>query len=848
VRGVIGSYGGREVDAQGDSFFVAFGEAIDAVRAAMALQRALAEHGRPEVATMRTRTAIHTGEPGLLDGGYVGLDVHRAARIVAVAHGGQVLVSAATATQVRNELSNGTSLRDLGSHRLKDLAQPEHIFQLVIPELSVDFPPLPTQGMEVSSLPVPATPFIGRRAEVANVRALIERPEVRLVTLTGPGGAGKTRLSMQVASEVFDAFADGVFYVDLAPIRAAELVLPAVARVLQLTADNRRPIQEQLQQYLRERELLLVLDNFEQIMSAAPLVAGLLQAPYAKVLITSREPLQVTGEHEFPVPALALPDLRRLLPVTALAQYEAVELFVRRAQAIQPDFQLTEANAAAVAEICMRADGLPLAIELAAARIKLLPPQALLARLRPGGTRRLSVLTGGPRDLPERQQTLRNAINWSFELLERHEQALLATLGVFVGGFTAEAVEAICFPEQPPPVPPLDLLKTLLHKSLIRREEGLPGEIRFGMLETIREFASEQLDALAEAAVIRQRHASYFLSGVARPDQTTMGPQQVMWLNRLEHEHGNLRAAIAYSVEQEPRLLLQAIDTLGRFWSAHGHLQEARRWLQIVAAKDGLAMRDRAKVLNWSALLARRQGDFAVAQECLEESLRLWQALGDREGSAMTLTSSGFLALNRGDPLRAAELFNRSLALIAKSDRRAVGSATIGLTEAALNQGDYARARELAAENLAQWRDVGDTWGVATALTNLGHALLGLEDFGQAARRLREGLQIWQELEDRSGISRCLEGLGGVIGITGQCARAAQLFGAAEVLRAGSGVPRPPSDQPIYERMVGQACAGLRPEERLRAWDEGRAMPAKQVIAYAMEDSVAVMHRGSDEV
>ena len=487
LRASFQQWNGNVVDTQGDAFFVAFARATDAVSAAVAAQHALASHLWPEGVVVRVRMGIHTGEPMLSAENYIGLDVHHAARIMSAGHGGQVLLSQTTRELVEHGLSDDVSLRDLGAHRLKDLQHPSHLFQLVIGGLPADFPPLKTLDTHPNNLPVQLTSLIGREQEIATVQRLLSREDVRLLTLTGPGGTGKTRLGLQVAAELSDRLADGVFFVNLAPISDPALVVPTIAQTLEVKETGNQSLLDLLKVSLRDKHLLLLLDNFEQVISAASQVTNLLAAcPKLKIVVTSRAVLHVRGEQEYAVPPLALPDPKRLPDLVALAQYEAVALFIQRAQAVKPEFQVTNANAPAVAEICTRLDGLPLAIELAAARSKVLPPQALLARLR----QRLAVLTSEARDVPARQQTLRSTIEWSYQLLDAEEQRLFRQLCIFVGGCTLQAAEAVC-------VTPgdgdttrsvLDGVSSLIDKSLLRQSEQEGEEPRLVMLETIREY------------------------------------------------------------------------------------------------------------------------------------------------------------------------------------------------------------------------------------------------------------------------------------------------------------------------------------------------------------------------
>ena len=588
LREAVAAHGGTVIQQTGDGFSVAFGSPTPAVRAALDAQAALQREAWGEAGQVRVRMAIHTGEVELRpDGEYFGQPLHRCARLMDSAHGGQVLLSAVTAALVGESLPPGAWLKDLGEHRLRDLVRTERVYQLVGADLPADFPPLRTLTAIPNNLPMQATAFIGREQQLQTVRTSLLREDTRLLTLTGPGGTGKTRLALQAAADVLDSFPDGVYFVALASVTDPDLVASTIAQALDVREVAGRSIATSLGDTLRQKRLLLVLDNFEQVVEAAPTVAELLgSATDLKILVTSRFVLHVYGERELSVPPLALPDRRTAPSAAHLAQFEAVRLFVDRAQAARADFALVDENASAVAEICQRLDGLPLAIELAAARVRALPPRAMLQRME----RRLPLLTGGARDLPARQQTLRGAIAWSYDLLEPDEQALFRRLAVF-RGCTLETAETVCAGDPPRPgatsvaLPPLDLLildgiESLVEKSLLRQEEASDGQPWYRMLETVREYALERLEESGEAAAVHRRHALAALRLAETAEAGLYGLEHGTWFKRLEQEHDNLRAAIEWCQERryaEPALRLAV--ALWWFWSAHGHIGEGRERL-----------------------------------------------------------------------------------------------------------------------------------------------------------------------------------------------------------------------------------------------------------------------------
>jgi predicted ATPase/class 3 adenylate cyclase/DNA-binding CsgD family transcriptional regulator len=766
LRATFQEWNGHEVDTQGDSFFVAFARATDAVLAAVEAQRALAAHPWPEGVAVRVRTGLHTGEPARTSEGYVGLDVHRAARIMSAAHGGQVLLSQATCILVEQDLPEDLSLRDLGEHRLKDLGRPRRLFQLVIPDLPADFPALKTLDTYPNNLPMQHTPFIGREQELAAVEQLMHREDVRLVTLTGPGGTGKTRLGVQVAAELTDSFADGVFFVNLAPVNDTALVVPTIAETLGVREAGGQPLRERLKGELQQKQMLLLLDNFEQVMSAAVQVVDLLTAcPKLKVLVTSREALHVRAEQEFTVPPLPLPDLKHLPDLAALSHNAAVALFVSRAQAVKPDFQVTNANMRAIVEICARLDGLPLAIELAAARMKLFSPQALLARL----SQRLAVLTSGARDAPVRQQTLRNTIEWSYNLLDPAEQRLFRLFSVFVGGCILQAVEAVCaaLDDGGAAGQVVDGVASLIDKSLLQQTEQEGAELGLVMLETIREYGLEALAANGELEAVRQVHAAYFLSLAEQAEPELVGPQQVEWLERLEGEHDNLRAALGWALDPVPdeevgqrrELALRLAGALHQFWQSHTHLIEGWSFLErAVAAGAEAAPALRAKALIVAADVAAvsdmvaGKSDFRTTRMLAEEALGLCRQLGDQAGIAFCLFLLGAAAAHGSEYVQAHSQLEESVALfraVGNKDRLGWSLQKIGNLEEM--QGGYVKAYARYEEALVSFREQGQKHGIGMTLLllagvnhgQLGNRATARAQVAEAFPLLREIGNIW---------------------------------------------------------------------------------------------------------
>ena len=643
---------------------------------------------------------------------------------------------------------------------------------------SLDFPTAPAFNRSSHNLPTQLPVLIGREPQVEAIRRLLQRPDIRLVTLTGPGGIGKTRLALQVAADLLPTFADGVFFANLAPLTDSELVIPTIAAALNVREVPGQPLIQNLQTQLRDRQMLLLLDNFEQVIEAAVPINGLLDAaPGLKLLVTSRAVLRLHNEQEFPVPPLRWPETRPLPPVEALLHYEAIALFVQRARATQPDFELTDGTAEAVVEICRRLDGLPLAIELAAVRIKLFPPQALLTRLQ----HRLTVLTGGARDQPLRQQTLRAAIGWSYDLLTPAEQRLFQRLAVLVGGATLEASAAVCGPDEagstPPAIDLLDGIGSLVDKSLLRRHRmeraGPDEEPRFTMLETIQEFALDRLAASGESSAVQARHAAYFLAlAEAAEPQLKRAPQE-QWLARLDSEHDNLRAALAWARNQgSAEVGLRLAGALWRFWYIRGYYSEGRA--QLAAVLQAAALQPEpgdtgraaalARVLHGAGVLAWGQGDYAAAQTYSQECLTLYQAVADLAGQANALNTLGLVARSQEDYARARTLHTESLTLRRSlDDQWGIANALLNLGVVAWNQAAYEDAHHNFAESLDLARRLGDRWSSAVALDHLGLVLRSQEKPAQARVFLEESLTIRRTLGDRWGIATALQHLAGVV-------------------------------------------------------------------------------------
>jgi predicted ATPase/class 3 adenylate cyclase/Tfp pilus assembly protein PilF len=875
----IEGHGGSVFKTVGDAFCAVFPTALGAIESALEAQRGLfSEAWGEEIGALRARMALHTGTTHERDGDYFGPPLNRVARLLSAGHGGQVLLSSSTQELVRDHLPAETHLRGLGERRLKDLSRPERVFQLTAPDLPSEFPPLRTLETRTNNLPLQATPLIGREREVETVCGLLRSSETRLLTLLGPGGTGKTRVGLQVAAELVDDFEDGVFFVPIAAITDPTLVAPTIARVLGLSEGGAQPPEELLEGYLRDRQTLLLLDNLEQVLERVPLLDRLLStATGLKILATSRTPLGLYGEYEFPIPPLSLPDPVSLPPLENLTEYEAVRLFVERARAIRPDFSLAEDNAQAVVEICERLDGLPLAIELAAARIKLLPPRVLLDRL----GNRLKILTGGAGNLPERQRTLRNAIEWSYGLLDEGEKMLFGRLAVFSGGATLEAIQAVCDTRGDLPTDVLDGASSLLDKSLLRQEEEAGGEPRFVMLETIHEFANVKLEGSGEAEAVGRAHAEYFLALAEEAEPMLWGAEDAAWLERLEQEHDNMRAVLSWAIEhEEATLALRVGAALRWFWYMKGYYGEGRRWLEAALGKDwgAAAAEARARALEGVGWLAEGQGDFDRGRAAAKEGLKLSTeaGLGDVV-VADFLNVLGDAARHRGDYERAAELLEKSLALHrAAGDTRGVAWSLGGLANVSSERGNYEQAKKHYEEGLALSRELdgaellgdylislgyeslledeperakalneeaaelyrkrGRRGGLQHTLANLGWAMLLRGDYEQAETLHKQSLRVSQDMGDKLIASECLEGLACTAGAKGEAERSAMLFGAATGLREAEGYQQAPRDHSLREPYLAATRSLVDEAAWSAAREKGRSMQFEDAIVYALEE------------
>jgi predicted ATPase/class 3 adenylate cyclase len=862
--------GGMEQGTEGDSFFVVFPTARSGLVAAVDAQRAMVAEAWPDGREVRVRMGLHAGEAELVGGSLVGLDINRAARIAAAANGGQVVVSDAIRSLVSADLPEGVRLRPLGSHRLKDLRDPEPLAQVVAEGLPETFPPLRSVDARPNNLPTQLTSFVGREAELAEASRLLRAN--RLVTLTGPGGTGKTRLSLQVAAAAAPAYPDGVFFVPLETVREPALVPSRLLAAIGITEGN-RPALDLLKDWLMGRTVLLLLDNLEQVIGVGPIVADLLRtASGLSVLATSRAPLHISGEQEYQVPGLPTPpdptasamDRARLgtaggvLDPAMLSTYEAVRLFIARASAVRPGFEVTNENAPAVAAITARLHGMPLPIELAAARVKLLSPDAILKRLED----QLALLAAGSRDLPERQQTLRGAIAWSYDLLADGECRLLDRLSVFRGTFDLEAAEAVAGPTSELGIDVLDGLGALADQSLIRTL-ATAGEPRFAMLETIREFAGEMLAMRGEQAELERRHGAWYLALAQRAAPELAGNDQRTWLERLEADHDNYRVALdrAVAAGDAGSAILLAF-ALWRFWQKRGHLYEARRRIDEMAAapwsKSDPVLH--ARLLEALGGVAWWQADIKAMGPAYREAVELWRGLGDKAELANALYNYAFTFTvpespgARSDDLdpdgTGLKALDESLALYRElGDEHGEANVLWGIGNRAYFAVHPDAGVDQFRSALEKFRRTGDRTMEAWSLHMLGGGLTRIGDVEGAGENLRHALRHFWESGDAAGITLVLDDLSSVALARDEPDRAARLWGAARNLTNATGANLASFvDGWIEQDVRPNVRKTIPPEELTRLAREGAALSLDEAVAYGLGIDVSELAPHADSV
>ena len=840
--------------------------------AALFAQCALLAEPWPDAAALAVRMALHSGDAELRDGDYFGQPLNRVARLLAIGHGKQILLSGATSASVAAALPADATLKDRGRHRLKDLREPESVFQLCHPALPAELPPLRSLSTHANNLPQEVSSFIGREFEIAQIATLLARG--RALTLTGAGGCGKTRLATHVAANALEAFADGAFRVELAALTEPSLVAQAVASVLDVKEVPGQDLTQTLCKHLAAKQLLLILDNAEHLLSAcARLAESLLrQCPRLVLLTSSREALGIAGETTYRVPSLSTPEPAAGVDPASLATFESVRLFTDRVQLHQPHFAVTPQNARALASICHRLDGIPLALELAASRMRAMSVEELNQRL----DHRFRLLTGGARTALPRHQTLRSLIDWSYDLLVPSEQSLLCRLAVFSGGWTVDAAVAVCAESDDDDLVILDRLTSLADKSLVALDER-DGVSRYRLLETVRHYAIERLME-SEGSAWRHRHLSHFLALAESAESKLAGPDQQAWLDLLEGEHDNLRAALAWSSAVDTQSGLRLAGMLFQFWFVRGYISEARSWYTQLLDADACTAPAtvRAKALNCAGVMVMTQCDYAAARTLFEESLALRRALGDRAGITRVLNNLGTVAFEQGDYAKARALHEEVLELrrilgvprdiaftltnlgnVAREfgdfagaralyeetvsiyrelgERRGIAIALLTLGNVAFDERDLAAARSLYEESVALYRELEDRQGSANALTNLATVVRDQGDPDAGCDLFAQSVALYRQVGDRRGLSHALEGLADVAFALGESIPAARIWGGATRLREVIGAPLPPSERPYHDRCVAAARTAVDDDNRFdAAWQEGSAMALEALVAYAL--------------
>lgn len=822
------SHHGVLVDTQGDACFVVFPTASQAIESAAGIQRALSTHPWPGGADVRVRIGLHTGAPVQMDDRYVGIDVHRAARISAVAHGGQVVASAPTVQLAEDD---GHSWLALGDFRLKDLKRPERLYQLVAPGLTESHPSLKADRWG-TELPEPPNRFVGRAATMEEAVDVLSG-EIRVVTLAGPGGIGKTRLAVHIGRSWSDRFTDGVEFVSLATLSETGEVLAAVVEAVGATQTGSDDPLNVVAEHLRHRRMLLILDNMEHLLPAAgSLVADLARScPKLRIVVTSRAPLGISGERLIRVPALALPP--EGTGVEASLESESVALFVDRARAVDPGFRLSESNLDTVVEICRRLDGVPLALELAAARTDVLAPAELLDRLR------LELLTSRSPDLNERQRTLASTIEWSYRLLDPPLQRVFREFSVFAGGAALEDIEAVVTPGGD--VDTLEAVSNLVANSLLWRDVDEGGTSRFRMLEIVREFAQGELENSGGPAAVADRHAARLAEFLEMAEQKVDGPEASEWMAKMDTEMSNIRAALRWTLE-DPRGTrttgVAMAQALGWFWYVRGHASEGLRWLKpaIEAAADAPGIH-RIRVTYYAGAMAERLGRFPEAVERFHQTLAICRELGDEVRTARALNSLGGMAIEMGDHEAATEYLSEAeTILLVHDDDYGLGANRINQCDVAITRGELARARQWGESALDILSKAGNAFGEGVALRHLAKVAYSEGDLEEAGSFLKRALAKGHEIGDIGASARCLERLGGVEIALGRNARGLRLGAAAQRLRSEVGDHMAPERLATFQESWADARRALGEADFQETWEQGSHMTFDQAVNYAMED------------
>lgn len=836
MRGAIESEDGHVFKTVGDAFCATFHTPQSALLAAIKAQAALDKEPWPEETKIKVRMALHTGAVEVRDNDYFGQPLSRVARLLSTGHGGQVLMSLATQELVRDGLPAHIILRDMGAVRLKDLIRPEHVFQAHGAGQPSTFPPLKTLDMQRHNLPVQSTSFVGRQQEIEEISRMLAVSQ--LVTLVGTGGAGKTRLSLQVAADRIEQFPGGAWLVDLSAVTDPLLVPQAMASVLAIKPAAGNSWVGAMTADIRERgATMLVLDNCEHLVAACADLCQRLTAvcPDLKMLATSREALRIPGEVLMPIAPLPTPHPQASMTPAALEQFAAVQLFIDRARAVRPSFTVDTAGAPALASICHRLDGIPLAIELAAARLKSMSLQEVNERL----GERFRLLTGGSRTALPRQQTLRSLIDWSYDLLSSEEKLMLGRMSVFAGGCDIDAAQEVCGDAPMESWQTLDVLSGLADKSLLTVEER-EGRTRYRMLESIRQYAAERLEAAGEMALLRRRHLQYFVKWV---ESLCDLPDPRVWTSRFEEDIDNLRVALAWSPKSDVIAGLRMADALGRFWFVRGYMDEGRRWVRPLLdsprSHDDLSLR--GKVLHSEGSMARFCGDFPAARAALEEALAITRALGETKGIAVNLRVLSVVSSFEGDDAAATGLAEESLAFARQlGDGALLAGALNTLGNLALDHKDYARAEAMHDECLAVARQMGDPTGISIALGCLGHTAFRKGDHARALDLCRQALAIRHELHQRIGVDGLLMVIADIASAAGDVFDAARLWGKVSSLLPDPGLPKWPAEsRGRFEGKVAAAREACADREAFdRAWTEGFAMDLDDAVRHALDGTI----------